>query len=493
LSKKTLYKAAFDKLDAVGHNVFRNSIEMFWQILAEPQVLDGTAQVPFLTLLRAVNARSLHEQLRREIAVEELESLFGEEADTQLLNALEYVIEARRASVAGLRSAFLRLRVSQRLIERYHEETCQALRLCAHAFTKSRCSACLQFMWNSTVDRKPLELCILSCFSRPESTTSIVPSRGKRTQTGDGNRGVQLFDTSKCPSHRVAAVGATMGLGQKRLDQNVKHSTVRDLRHAILAFQQLPLDTVIKYEDPYGICPAMQNLLGIIVQRLTVYCWQSDPPLTAEVPLQKNGECIGDDACLRPADFVRTDAGHVRDYACHFLFYHLHKGLFPSEPTQADMALSRSIKRLAWLQPRHLELPEKLVQTSQSRNAVSSLQDIHALWSPGEMLARLASIFHTVTEAAGVRAQLNSTSGGDVALGADESLPIFILLVVLSNPWMFHSVLSYVECSITRSQMLTVQGYALTQAKAVVSFLESAQPSNFVGLRPDEYNAFVTS
>ncbi|OLP91022.1 hypothetical protein AK812_SmicGene27340 [Symbiodinium microadriaticum] len=57
----------------------------------------------------------------------------------------------------------------------------------------------------------------------------------------------------------------------------------------------------------------------------------------------------------------------------------------------------------------------------------------------------------------------------DDAFGADEALPLFILIMVRANPPMMASVLSYAESFTARQQLRTEQGYALAQALSNLS------------------------
>merc|ERR1712124_42726 len=102
------------------------------------------------------------------------------------------------------------------------------------------------------------------------------------------------------------------------------------------------------------------------------------------------------------------------------------------------------------------------------------------------MLASLASAFKRVTEAAALTAQFRK-SRSERAFGADELVPLFILVVLRANPPMFNSVLLYTERLTTRMQMLTEQGYALTLLRAAVSFTETVSARDLVGLAPGEW------
>jgi len=192
-----------------------------------------------------------------------------------------------------------------------------------------------------------------------------------------------------------------------------------------------------------------------------------------------------------------ADGNHVRDIVARFVFVHLHGRLFPQEPTDVDLRTAAHISRLAWLRPRHLDLAEAFVDIPEFRRAARSLRRLHLLRSPVEMLASLARTFQGITEAACVRAAFHTSHGKGVidsaSFGADASLPMFILLVLRANPPMLSSVLAYVECFTTRAQMLTEQGYAVTQARAAASFVESVRPCHLVGLAQGEWHYHMGS
>jgi len=160
---------------------------------------------------------------------------------------------------------------------------------------------------------------------------------------------------------------------------------------------------------------------------------------------------------------------------------------------------------MAWLEPKHLDVPSALAETAQAKKAVSTLRRLHELQSPGDMLAAMAYAWRGITEAACLRAQLlgpaavlssESLENGSRdqrlstcsdAFGADEATPLFILAVLRARPPMFSSVVAYAESFAARSQMLTEQGYALAQAQSAISFAENPRPDQLSNLEPGEW------
>jgi len=207
----------------------------------------------------------------------------------------------------------------------------------------------------------------------------------------------------------------------------------------------------------------------------------------------------------------------VTDCVSRFVLGHLHSRLFPIAPTEGDTRLSGLMARLAWLRPRHLDVADELAETPQVELATSLLRHLHLQRSPLAMVELLARSFSAVMGAACFRKQwlvaarrsqeapsdaasvskglpscapgLRRAAGGpENAFGADDSLPLFILVVIAANPPMLHSVLAYAECFISREQMLTEQGYALTQARAASSFVECIRGEDLAGLEAGEWD-----
>lgn len=84
-----------------------------------------------------------------------------------------------------------------------------------------------------------------------------------------------------------------------------------------------------------------------------------------------------------------------------------------------------------------------------------------------------------------MRTKLGSSKKND-AFGADETLPLVILIVVRANPPMLDSVLTFAERFIPSEERMRAMGYAMTQARLACSFAESVRPESLV-LKPGEW------
>lgn len=347
----------------------------------------------------------------------------------------------------------------------------------------------------ATVPRSPH---ILEGYDRQYGSSSSVASNFPDRRDGVFVQNtVQLYEIARCPCHRMAGLGSTMGLERLDIEQNVKHKTPKNLRQAILAFQQLPLDTVVLTEDNLSIVPCIHTFLDMLVARLTTYCRLQDPLQTPSAEASTGTFSVGQSSRMdattadwEPAsEIVCVDERHISEYASKYLFGHLHTRLFPQEPTNSDLRTARNISILAWLKPSHLDVPPGLMSLTQVQQAMVILRRLCRLRSPGEMLAALAEAFRKVTEAAGLTAQLQAATAAkdQEAFGADDLVPLFIMVVLRANPPMFSSVLAYTEALTTRTQMFTAQGYAFTQFQGAEAFTRSVGPESLAGLAPGEW------
>jgi len=310
----------------------------------------------------------------------------------------------------------------------------------------------------------------------------------------------------------VAAVGATMGFDGLSLEGGAKHWTVRGLGQAAQALQRLPLESAVHGPDPLCIAEAVKAVLDAAVSHATV-CFGLEKPMiepasNAYPPLAREDSAT---TGLSPSPAELQQAIEVDELSClqnrlaqRFLAQ-LHRRLFPQSPTSKDLHISVCMAKIAWLEPKHLDVPAALANTTQAERAVSTLRRLHELHSPADMLAAMAYAWRGITEAACLRTQLlapavvpssESFEGGgrgerlrtsSDAFGADEATPLFILAVLRARPPMFSSILAYAENFAGRSQMLTEQGYALAQAQSAMSFAENPRPDQLSNLEPGEW------
>lgn len=513
--------------------------ELLWHILADPQLVEGPPDAPLLSALRARQAQgfgqTVQQQLRLEFLVEWLrgemlvERVQGhtpessgascedggrKSVEERLLTTFNRIVEMRRETVASVRRNFLRLQVAQQLVSRHCDECLQALKHCSEHATKLKCQAYLQTLWLPCGSKPQLELCILS---PPTMTSSSVVQKGNRKKPrwphffgaeADGGRGrtprrprtaqiaqaeqqdgtqcfVEIFEVSQCRCHNVQSVGASLGLDHQRFEESVKHRTANGLRDMIARLQQQPLETVLHGDpmDPLDVGGAIATFLEMLAARLLSHC----SPDRARSEVRASDASESDRARFLEALQV-SDRG-MQSIAAEFVFSHLHARIFPQAPTETDVRGSEWLTALEWIQPRHLDVPKELMDTAQVEQSMVTLRRLHKRRSPGDMLEALWRAFRNVTEAACLKAQMGPRRAErkDAAFGADDALPLFILVIIRANPPMLDSVMLYVDRFLTKEHGVTEQGYALTQVQLGVSFTASVRPDRLLALRPGEW------
>jgi len=453
--------------------------------------------------------------------------------DDTLLQALSERIQSDRTAAARERRALCRFQVAERLAVGYCVEAAAALKGRMWLAAQQRCSARLQQLWSSSSGANGggssgssgsrngaksngcngstagqsvhnLELCIVA-------PPDAVRNSGHPRTTGGSSRGmaaggvshVQVFQRSHCPCRRVAAVGATMGFHGLSLEGGAEHWSVRGLRQAAQALQKLPLESAVHGPDPLRIAEAVQAVLDAAVNHAAVRFGLGQPRLE---PTSFGSTGFSPSPTDEMQQAIEVDELRcMQDILTRRLFTQLHRRLFPQSPTSKDQHISVCMAKMAWLEPKHLDVPAALANTVHAKRAVSTLRRLHELQSPADMLAMMAYAWRGITEAACLRAQLlgqaavpsnESFEGGSGvqrlstcsdAFGADEATPLFILAVLRARPPMFSSVLAYAENFAGRSQMLTEQGYALAQAQSAMSFAENPRPDQISNLEPGEW------
>jgi len=482
-----------------------------------------------------------------ELCVRSEESRAGSIACTGvvLLRVIRQEVESVGALISSAQNKVRKIRVTERLVRQQCSDSYRVLEQSQRLDLELRCLAVLQSLWTARQGttrictggrrtcsseeefnaRSTLNLCVLfpdnhaqdksprksrlspfgisaSLPTERNSAPSVLRSTVSNLSIGSGGNhapstpGVQILETARCPCRRVAAAGAAMGLDNMSLEKGIKHRRVRDLGqaiHAVLyAIQKLQLDStsVLQRGDPYGIGSAILVLIDIVGARAIDACKQliragRRVPVECESD-DLNESILGNE--LKQAESHQGEEHFVREFVSQFVYRELHTKLFPAAPTANDELTAHRLSRLAWLRPRHLELPDMLVNTPQVDQAVALLRNLHKLHSPVEMLAGFVESFHRVTEGACLQKRLHA-KGADVdALGADESQPLFIMVMLRANPPMLNSMLAYIELFTPKQLMLREQGYALMQAQGAVAFCEHVREQDLGGLEPGEWD-----
>ncbi|CAE7331641.1 VPS9A [Symbiodinium natans] len=517
-----------------GEEQRQSALLLLRQLLSEPKTLCGTmagtsAEGSLRAALRAARRKGgtcKGEELSRQLKIELLEEALQDPAaasssssttphatpvsEEELFQSLQEELDQGRAAQTGRRRTAVRLQVARRLDSERCSEVSRCLRCVAEAAWSLRFGVCLAALW-APAERgggSPAlpELCVFGPLSRAPPSAARPGERRRSVFFGNLMKddtasesalpaAVRVVRRTYCPFHRMAAVGASIGVEGLANDTSMRHYAVKSLRDVVVALQRMPIHGAL-VDDPLGVAPALEELVALIVEVIAAQCKLSQFQGAAQ------GFQVTEDEeeWAQPCKLIQGDELHLSDCVSRFLFNQLHFRLFPSEPTVNDMRLRAQISRFAWLRPRHLDLPRSLSDTEQAAEAVSQLRRLHELRSPAEILAALARAFRVVTEAACLKSQLTAALDGgmlgkarseDDAFGADEALPLFILIMVRANPPMMASVLSYAERFTARQQLRTEQGYALAQAQAAVSFAATLQRQALSNLSPGEWERHI--
>lgn len=500
------------------------------QLLREPRALCGhgvgTADGALLAALApARRGTELSRQLKIQLLQEALlwqEPSSSESAapetvtEQELFNLLQESLQKERTAVTLLGRQLRQRRQLVRVTAQQCREVTACLRRCAKAAWSLRFNSCLQTVWepgpggHGRGQRTELtlpELCVLGP-EREASAGSLVnpersPRPGSRRRKRDGLFGIfsqdpdtelevaqalRMVKTNFCPYHRIAAVGASMGVEGLANDASRSHCPTRNLREIIGALRLFRSDR--DNQERLGLAKVIQELVTMVSEIISNHCKLSKQHQA--IPVQDPE----DEEWARPQLLLQGSEQHLTQSVSRFVFHQLHHRLFPTEPTAEDNRIHLQIQRLWWLRPRHLDLQKALAETEQASEAVKLLQRLHSLRSPNEMLEVMAQAFRITTQAACLKSQLAEgicKTSQDNAFGADEALPLFILIIIRANPRMLDSVLSYAERFTTSDQRRTEQGYALAQAQSAVEFSKRCRKEQLSNLKPGEWESHIES
>jgi hypothetical protein len=187
-----------------------------------------------------------------------------------------------------------------------------------------------------------------------------------------------------------------------------------------------------------------------------------------------------------------------------FIFIKLHKFLFATDFDDAleDEKLSQRIQSLAFLSPEHLDM--KYINDYCSKNnsndivsndienswrqaikiPVSILQELYDMKSPEDKLycVKRCSL--------AIAAELKKCHKDGSYPGADEFLPMMILVLKECNPRALHSTVKYLQAFTHPSRLVSESGYLLTHFVSAVQFLEHVD-SDALTVSTEEFEASI--
>lgn len=153
--------------------------------------------------------------------------------------------------------------------------------------------------------------------------------------------------------------------------------------------------------------------------------------------------------------------------------------IFPIWPTDEDTRLYSKTLELDWLLPEHLDIPPDQRHAEMWTFAIESLKDIDEYRSTVDKLQCLAEFISTIIDILHLCADAE-------AVGADESLPIVIYLIIRAQPKRLHSNLNFISQFSNKSKMLADFGFCHSLISAGMEFVVTSEASSY-SIDPGEY------
>eukprot|EP01103_Thecamoeba_quadrilineata_P018576 TRINITY_DN711_c2_g1_i1.p1 TRINITY_DN711_c2_g1~~TRINITY_DN711_c2_g1_i1.p1 ORF type:complete len:578 (-),score=122.39 TRINITY_DN711_c2_g1_i1:88-1821(-) len=157
------------------------------------------------------------------------------------------------------------------------------------------------------------------------------------------------------------------------------------------------------------------------------------------------------------------------------------------EPDPIDLERDRGIQalllRYQFITPAHLEISDRLVSDYAISQACVELTKINQYKSPRDKIRCIFKCCKSIYQ------YINSNNFGNPA-GADEFLPVLIIVLLRTNPPHLHSNIQYIARFRNPEKLTTESGYYFTQLSSALSFLENLKPSS-LKIDPEEFERLV--
>ncbi|KAJ5073233.1 rab5 gdp/gtp exchange factor [Anaeramoeba ignava] len=164
---------------------------------------------------------------------------------------------------------------------------------------------------------------------------------------------------------------------------------------------------------------------------------------------------------------IKQKTNEFREYFERYILRKMYTRTFrlnPKEDEEKDKALRAFFRKLSFIKPKHLEIPEDLVKQKGAHKARKKLQEINNAKNPHDKIERICESCNQINKILD-RANMN---------GADSFFPFFIYQVLHANPLNIHSNIEYI-LRFKNSNLLsmTQAGYYFTNFSSAVRFLEN--------------------
>lgn len=148
----------------------------------------------------------------------------------------------------------------------------------------------------------------------------------------------------------------------------------------------------------------------------------------------------------------------------------MHKDIFPIWPTEDDTRLYNKTLSLSWIRPEHLDIAPEMRHEDMWSFAIRALKDLDEYMSTVEKLSCLVDFITTIVNILHLCSQTD-------AVGADDSMPIIIYLVIKTQPERMFSNLNFITKFRHQKKMLADFGFCYSQIVAAIQFIENLDQS----------------
>eukprot|EP01117_Protostelium_nocturnum_P014213 TRINITY_DN5390_c0_g1_i2.p1 TRINITY_DN5390_c0_g1~~TRINITY_DN5390_c0_g1_i2.p1 ORF type:complete len:751 (-),score=296.69 TRINITY_DN5390_c0_g1_i2:68-2320(-) len=171
---------------------------------------------------------------------------------------------------------------------------------------------------------------------------------------------------------------------------------------------------------------------------------------------------------------------HAAECLEQFLMLKLHKLTFAQsdETLEKDAWLHNRIESLQFLTAQHLDIPEKFLSENLWMEAREELLGINGFKSPRDKLNCILGSCKSIFKGLGsMMAADEQKEKKDIIATADDFLPIFIYVILRSNPPNLQSNIQFISTFRHPSRMMAESGYYFVSFLTAVTFIETMDAS----------------
>jgi len=170
----------------------------------------------------------------------------------------------------------------------------------------------------------------------------------------------------------------------------------------------------------------------------------------------------------------------VLDEIENYLLKKMYKNTFPESELPKDIMFYEQCLKFSWITPVHLEISEKYINENLWRSAIEFIKQMDDEKSPVDKLKCVHSAYKILNNC------ISFCSGKQEYAGLDDIFPIFIYVILKSEPKRMFSNIQYIRTFKSPERLLTNYGFLLTQIETSVNFILEIN-EKMLKITPDEY------